>query len=183
MADQAPAIAGSAHDAAASGFLDRLLHDPEFYVLCAFIIAVVLVWRKARDAIAGALDERAAKIKAELDEARRLRDEAEGMLAEYQRKQRDALKEAEAIIARAKDEAERVAAQGRRDLEAAIDRRRKMAEEKIAQAEAKAVAEIRAAAVDVAVVATRQILRRQLDQRRGAELIDQAIAELPQRLH
>jgi F-type H+-transporting ATPase subunit b len=118
-----------------------------------------------------------------LDEARRLREEAQLLLAEYQRKQRDALKEAEAVAAHAKAEAERLAEQGRRDLEAALDRRRLLAQEKIAQEEAKALAEIRAVAVDVAMAATRRILVQQLDPARGAALIDEAIAALPARLH
>ena len=162
----------------------ELIHDPEFWVLVAFVLAIALVvYLKVGDIVKKALDDRAEKIRSELDEARRLREEAQQMLAEYQRKQRDALKEAEEIAAQAREEAERIGAQGRRDLEAAIERRRQMAEEKIAQAETKALAEIRAAAVDVAMVATRRILRDQLDQRRGAELIDHAITELPQRLH
>jgi F-type H+-transporting ATPase subunit b len=164
--------------------MSELIHDPELWVLVAFVLAIALVvYLRAGDMVTKALDERAAKIRAELEEARRLREEAQQMLAEYQRKQRDALKEAEEIAANARAEAERVGAQGRRDLEAAIDRRRKMAEEKIAQAEAKAVAEIRTAAVDVAMAATRQILTRQLDERRRSELIDQAIQALPGRLH
>jgi F-type H+-transporting ATPase subunit b len=162
----------------------ELIHDPEFWVTVAFILAIALVvYLRVGDTVKKALDERAEKIRAELDEARRLREEAQQMLAEYQRKQRDALTEAEEIASRAREEAERIGAQGRRDLEAAIDRRRQMAEEKIAQAEAKALAEIRSAAVDVAMAATRQILTKQLDERRRSELIDQAIQALPGRLH
>jgi F-type H+-transporting ATPase subunit b len=161
-----------------------LIHDPEFWVLVAFVLAIaVVVYFRVGDVVKKALDERAAKIREELDEARRLREEAQQMLAEFQRKQRDALKEAEEIAARAREDAERLGAQGRRDLEAAIERRRQMAEEKIAQEEAKAVAEIRAVAVEVAMAATRQILAKQLDERRRSELIDQAIQALPGRLH
>lgn len=164
--------------------MSELIHDPEFWVTVAFLLAIAAaVYLRVHAMIASALDERAAKIRAELDEARRLREEAQQLLAEYQRKQRDALKEAEEIAARSREEAERLAAQGRRDLEAAIERRRQMAEEKIAQAEAKAVAEIRAAAVEVAIAATRQILTRQLTEQRRAELIDEAIQALPAKLH
>jgi F-type H+-transporting ATPase subunit b len=162
----------------------ELIHDPEFWVTIAFILAIALVvYLRVGDTVKKSLDERAEKIRAELDEARRLREEAQQMLAEYQRKQRDALKEAEEIATRARADAERIGAQARRDLEAAIDRRRQMAEEKIAQAEAKALAEIRSVAVDVAMAATRQILTKQLDERRRSELIDQAIQALPGRLH
>lgn len=164
--------------------MSELIHDPEFWVTVAFLLAIAAaVYFRVHAMIAAALDERAAKIRAELDEARRLRDEAQQLLADYQRKQRDALKEAEEIAARSREEAERLAAQGRRDLEAAIERRRQMAGEKIAQAEAKAVAEIRAVAVEVAMAATRQILTRQLTEQRRAELIDEAIQALPAKLH
>jgi F-type H+-transporting ATPase subunit b len=161
----------------------EFIRDPEFWVAIAFIIAVTgIVW-KAAAPITGALDGRAAKIKSELDEAQRLRDEAQRMLGEYQRKQRDALKEAEQIVALAKSEAERAASQAARDLAAALDRRQAQALEKIALAESKAAAEVRNTAVDVAVAAARQMLAQQLDAQRKSQLIDAAIAELPQLLH
>ena len=98
-----------------------------------------------------ALDHRSARIKAELDEARRLRDEAGKLLAEYQRKQREAEREAEAIVADAKAEAERVAAEARVKMEEFVARRTKLAETKIGQAEAQALADVRAAAAEAAV--------------------------------
>jgi F-type H+-transporting ATPase subunit b len=160
----------------------HLLHDPEFWVLLSAIIFVAAVWKPAKNAIVTALDARATRISAELDEARRLREEAERLLSEYQQKQRDAHTEAEAIVAHAKEEAERIAAQSARDLEQALARRQKMAEERIEQAEAKAVSEIRAAAVDVAIAAARQVIVSELDQPRSAALIDNAISALPQGL-
>jgi len=161
----------------------ELIHDPEFWVAVAFVIVVVGGGYKLAPAIAKALDDRAARIKAELDEAQRLREDAQKTLAEYQRKQRDALKEAEAIIAQAKSEAERIGKQAAADLEAAIERRTRQAEEKIAQEQQKALAEVRAAAVDVAIAAARQIIAQQLDAQAGGALIDRAIAALPQQLH
>ena len=162
----------------------ELLHDPEFWVAVAFVFVVVVVGgRMLRPQIAKALDDRAARIKTELDEAQALRDEAQRTLAEYQRKQRDALKEAEAIVAHAKAEAERIGKQAALDLEAALERRTRQAEEKIAQEQAKALAEVRGAAVDVAIAAARQIIAQQLDAQAGGALIDQAIAALPQQLH
>ncbi|MBX6367905.1 MAG: F0F1 ATP synthase subunit B [Rhodospirillales bacterium] len=160
----------------------EFLHDTHFWEAVAFVIAVALVWKKASSAITGALDERARKIREELDEARKLREEAQATLANYQRKQRDALKEAEEIIAHAKAEAERLGAQAAHDLEAAIQRRQRLAEEKIAQAEQKALAEVRAAAVDIAVAAARRVLAEEMGAR-GSKLIDEAIDSLPQRLH
>jgi F-type H+-transporting ATPase subunit b len=159
------------------------MRDAEFWVLVAFVIAIGFLIYKARTIVTGSLDERAAKIKAELDEAQRLREEAQTKLAEYQRKQRDALKEAEAIVAHAKAEAERAAAQGARDLEAAVERRRRLATEKIALAEAKAIAEVRNSAVDLAIAAVGHVLAQDLDATRRSALIDEAIAALPPTLH
>jgi F-type H+-transporting ATPase subunit b len=160
-----------------------LIHDPEFWVAVAFVVVVAVGGYKLAPAIAKSLDERAARIKAELEEAQRLRDDAQQTLAEYQRKQRDALKEAEDIIAHAKAEAERIGKQAALDLEAALERRTRQAEEKITQEEAKALAQVRGAAVDVAIAAARQIIARQLDAKSGGALIDEAIAALPQQLH
>ena len=162
--------------------LHHLLADAEFWVLIAAVIFVAAVWKPASRAIAGGLDARANRISGELDVARRLRDEAEQLLAEYQRKQREALTEAEAIVDLAKTEAERIAAQSARDLEQALERRRRLAEERIAQAEAKALDEIRAAAVDAAIAAARNVIVSELDEQRGAALIDGAIAQLPRGL-
>jgi F-type H+-transporting ATPase subunit b len=160
----------------------HLLADPEFWVLVAAAIFVAAIWKPARKALIGSLDERAARIRAELDEARKLRDEAEQLLAQYQQKEREAAAEAEAIIAHAQEEAERIAAQSARDLEQALARRERLAEERIAQAESKALDEIRAVAVDVAIGAAREVIRAQIDEERGAALLDAAIAALPQRL-
>jgi F-type H+-transporting ATPase subunit b len=161
----------------------EFLHDPEFWVAIAFVVVVAGGGYKLAPAITKSLDERAARIKAELEEAQRLRDDAQRTLAEYQRKQRDALKEAQDIIAHAKAEAERIGNQAALDLEAALERRTRQAEEKIAQEEAKALADVRSAAVDVAIAAARQIIARQLDAKSGGALIDEAIAALPQQLH
>jgi F-type H+-transporting ATPase subunit b len=163
--------------------LNELFRDPEFWVAIAFVIAVGLVLWKSAPIIAKSLDDRAAKIKAELDEAQRLREDAQRTLAEFQRKQRDAFKEAEQIAALAKSEAERAAAQAARDLEAALQRRQTQALEKIALAEVKATTEIRNTTVDVAIAAVRRVLAEQLDQQRKSRLIDDAIAELPKLLH
>jgi F-type H+-transporting ATPase subunit b len=160
----------------------HLFADPEFWVLLSAVIFVVAVWKPAKRAVLGALDARATRIAAELEEAHRLREEAERLLAEYQQKQRDALSEAQAIVAHAKEEAERIAAQSARDLEQALQRRRRLAEERIEQAEAKAVSEIRSAAVDVAIAAARQVIVSDLDDQRRAALIDGAISALPQGL-
>jgi F-type H+-transporting ATPase subunit b len=163
--------------------MSEIFHDPEFWVLVAFVIVVVVGFIKLGPGIGKALDDRAERIKSELDEARRLREDAQKTLAEYQRKQRDALKEAEAIIAHAKAEAERIGRQAAQDLEAGREGRTRQTEEKIAQEEAKALADVRNTAVDIAIAAAREIIAEALDAKAGGVLIDQAIAALPQRLH
>jgi F-type H+-transporting ATPase subunit b len=160
----------------------HLFADPEFWVLLAVVVFAIVVWKPARRAVIGTLDERAMRIRGELEEARKLRDEAERLLADYRQKGREAEADAQAIIAHARDEAERIAAQSARDLQQSLERRQRLAEERIAQAEAKALDEIRAAAVDVAIAAAREVIVSQLDERRGAAMLDAAIAALPQRL-
>jgi F-type H+-transporting ATPase subunit b len=160
----------------------HLFGDPEFWVAVAAVIFVAVVWKPARRVLIGSLDERAVRIRADLDEARKLRDEAGQLLAEYQKKQREAAVEAQAIIDQAQEEAERLAAQSARDLDEALARRTRLAEERIVQAEKKALDEIRAVAIDVALAAAREVIASQIDEERGGALLDAAIAALPQRL-
>jgi len=159
-----------------------LLGDPEFWVLLAVVVFVVGVWKPARRAILGALDARAVRIRDELETARKLREEAKQALAAYQKQRSQGAAEAEAILAHAKAEAERVAAQAARNLQETLERRQRLAEERIAQEEAKALSEIRAITVDVAISAARQVIVAELDEQRGAALIDAAIVALPQQL-
>jgi F-type H+-transporting ATPase subunit b len=156
--------------------------EPEFWVLIAAIVFVAVVWKRARQTLIGSLDARSARIREELETARNLREEAERTLDEYRTKQREAAAEAEAILAHARAEAERVAAQATRDLEQALARRRQLAEERIAQEQQRVVAEIRALAVDLAVAAARRVIAGEIDETRGAALIDAEIAALPSRL-
>ena len=159
-----------------------LFEDPEFWVVLAVIFFVIGVWKPARRAILGGLDARAVRIRDELEAARRLREEAQQALSAYQKQEREAAAEADAILAHARAEAERVAAQAARNLEEALERRRRLAEERIAQEEAKALAEIRSVTVDVAISAARQVIAAELDEKRGGALIDLAITALPQQL-
>ena len=163
-----------------------MLHDvlagPEFWVLVAFVVVVGGLAYKGKPVVTEMLDERAAKIKRDLDEALRLRDEAQQALADYQRRQRGALKDAEDILAHARAEAERVAERAERELEAALERRRRMASERIALEEAKAVADVRNEAVDIAIAAVRRVLAQQLDAARKTQILDDAIANLPSAL-
>src|SRR5882762_2882455 len=136
-----------------------LIYEPETWVAIAFLILVgLLVKLGVPNLLFKALDDRTARIKAELDEALKLRKEAEGVLAEYRRRQGEAEKTAESIILNARVEADRMAAEAQTKVEEFIARRTKMAETKIAQAEAQALADVRATAADVAIAAAEAIL-------------------------
>ena len=159
-----------------------LLRQPEFWVLVATVILVAALWKRGQQALTSSLDARAARIRGELDEAANLRAAAQATLAEYQLKQRDAAAEAQAIVNHAAEEAARLAAQTARDMDAALARRRQLTRERIAQAEAQALAEIRAAAIDLAIAAAREVITQSLDDTHRAALVDAAIAQLPQQL-
>ena len=160
-----------------------LLENPHTWVYLGFLLFVVLAGPKIWRALAQMLDRRSLKIKSDLDEAQKLKDEAQALLAEYQRKQRDAMREAEEIISNAKALAQRQIKDSGKKLEENLARREKASLEKIAQAEAQALAEVRREAVDVATTAAAQIIRSQIDGVRGGALIDQAIAEVEKKLH
>ena len=136
------------------------MFDAEFWVAASFFIFIgILVYVGVHKKIAEALDHRRDRIKAELDEARRLREEAQALLAHYQQKQKDAEGEAAAILTTAKADAERMTLEAEAKMSEFVARRTKMAEAKIAQAESQALADVRAAAADAAVTAAERILK------------------------
>ena len=158
--------------------------NAEFWVAVAFVIFVALMlFFGLHRAILGALDQRGARIKAELDEARRLKEEAQKLLAEYQRKHQEADREAEAIIAGARAEAERVAAEGKAKMEDFIARRTKMADTKIAQAEAQALADVRAAAAEAAVAAAERILSESVKGKVAENFLSEGIRDVKAKLN
>lgn len=160
-----------------------MLEDPTFWVAIAFVVFVALAARPATRAIFAALDARAERIRGEIEEAQALREEAQKALAEYKRKQRDAVKEAEHIIEQAKLEAARLREHAERDLEVAIQRREQAALEKIAQAESEALQDVRNQAVDVALTAAVKLISDNLDKGRSDAMVDQAIRDLSGKLH
>ena len=162
----------------------EMIKEPEFWVAVAFVLFLgVLVYAGAHKKVVEALDHRSTRIKSELDEARRLRDEAGKLLAEYQRKQQEAEREAAAIVSDAKAEAERVAAEARAKMEEFVARRTKLAEAKIGQAEAQALADVRAAAAEAAVTAAEKILRDTAKGQVADNLIAQGIADVKAKLN
>ncbi len=165
-------------------FLTELLQDPEFWITAAFIGFIALaIYYRFHTHIGEALDKRAQSIKAQLEEARRLREEAETLLATYQRKRREAEREAEDIVAHAREESERQAAAAKKAMEEMIERRSRMAEEKIAQAEAEALKQVKVVAAEVATRVARRVIVDSLDEAKARDLIDQAIADLDKNLH
>ena len=161
-----------------------MFQTPEFWVAVSFFGFVALLLKYKVPALIGkALDQRADGIRKELDDARRLRTEAQALLEEYRRKHGEAQQEADAIVAAARREAETIAAETRKGLQESIERRTKLAEEKIARAEAQAVADVRAAAVESAVAAAEKLIGAKLTPQSGAGLIDRSIAELGAKLN
>ena len=158
--------------------------EPEFWVAVAFLIFVgILVYVGVPKMLLGALDDRAKRVQAELDEARRLKEEAQKLLAEYKAKQRQADEEAVAIIEGAKAEAERIAAESKTKMEEFVARRTKMAETKIAQAEAQAVADVRAAAAEAAVTAAEKILTSTVKGKVADDLLIRGIGDVKTKLN
>ncbi|HEV3241783.1 MAG TPA: F0F1 ATP synthase subunit B [Methyloceanibacter sp.] len=158
--------------------------EPEFWVAVSFFIFVgVVLYFGAHKKIATALDARAALITRELEEARRLREEAEKVLADYRRKEGEAANEAEGIIALATKEAEMLAAETRKSVKEHFDRRMKLAEEKIARAEADAVREVRSVAIDAAVAAAQSLIAEKLTPDRAEKLVTESIDSLKSKLN
>jgi F-type H+-transporting ATPase subunit b len=170
--------AWAAETAAAKAFYQA----PEFWVMVAFVILIAGTARALFRMATEALDKRSQTINDQIEEAVRLREEAQDLLASYERKQRDAAEEAERIIARARAEAERLGEQAAVDLEAALKRRERQAMDRISQAEATALDEIRALAVDVALDATARILADKMTANKSKAMIDDAIKDLPKKL-
>jgi len=156
----------------------------EIWVLVAFVVFLgIVVYVGAPGKILAGLDSRSTKIKAELDEARALREEAARMLADYKRKREEAEREAEAIVANARRDAAAYAADAKAKAEEFVARRTKAAEQKIALAESQAVAEVRAAAADAAVSAAERVLTGQAKSGLGDQLFDKGLSEVRAKLN
>ena len=160
------------------------LQNTDFVVLLGFIAFVaLLVYLKVPAKLMGMLDARAATIKADLDEARSLREEAKSILATYERRQKEVQEQADRIVSSAREEALAAAAQAKEDLKASIARRLASATEQIASAEANAIRQVREQAVAVAVAAAGEVLSKQMTADAASASIDDAIAQVEARLH
>jgi F-type H+-transporting ATPase subunit b len=162
----------------------NFLSEPEFWVAVAFFGFVGLIlYYQVPGMLAKVLDERADGIRRELDEARKLREDAQALLADYQTRARKAEDEAKSIVEQAKLDAAQFASDSRKALQETLERRTRLAEEKITRAEAQALGEVRAAAVDAAVGAAERILRNKISTEVDAGLIAQGVSELRGKLN
>jgi F-type H+-transporting ATPase subunit b len=161
-----------------------MLHEAEFWVGVAFVIFLAIVWKMGgfKSLLAG-LDDRGRQVRAELDEAKRLREEAQRVLADYKRRQSEAEQEAEALVSGAREEAERIADEAHRRLADFVTRRTAAAEAKIAQAEAQAQQQVRSAAADAAVRISETVLREEMQAGAGQDLISRSLSEVRTKLH
>ena len=160
-----------------------MFQDPAFWVAVSFVILIAAAGRQVYRGITGGLDKRAVEIRRQLDEAEELRVEAQKMLAEYKRKQRDAEQEAQEMLDHARVESQRLREKVEQDLAAALKRREELAVEKIAQAEAAAIKEVRTQAIGLAMAATAQVLADKLDKKIASDLVQSTIDELGKKLH
>jgi len=160
------------------------LKSTEFVVLVAFILFLAaLLYLKVPGLLLGLLDKRATRIRGELDEARGLREEAKAILADYERKQKEALALTARIVGTAREEAQAAASQARDDLKLAIARRLAAADERIASTRAAAVRDVRERAVTFAIAAAGDVLARQMTAEAAAASIDAAIGQVEAKLH
>ncbi|WP_173931018.1 F0F1 ATP synthase subunit B [Chelativorans sp. Marseille-P2723] len=158
--------------------------DATFWALVALILFLaILAYMKVPAMVNGALDQRADRIRNELEEARKLREEAQQLLAEYQRKRREAEEEAKDLVAAAKREAKAIVSDAKVKTEEYVMRRTALAEQKIAQAESDAIAEVRARAVDVAVAAAGKLIADKVDAKTGSKLFDASLEEVKTKLN
>jgi F-type H+-transporting ATPase subunit b len=157
----------------------ELLHDPEFWVLVGFLIFFVLLGRTFWNIMKGGLDARAAKVRAQLAEAERLRKEAHDLVDLYRAKQEQAVKDAADILAAAKDEAERMRAEGEDELKRTLAAREAQAMDRIALAEQDAIQAVKARAVDIAMRAATGLIAEAIAKDGAQALIDNAIDNLP----
>ena len=161
-----------------------MFHEAETWVAVAFVLFIGLgIYLKVPAMLAKMLDERADKIGKELAEAKKLREEAQALLAEYQKKRAEAEKDAANIVAQAKLEAESYSVETRKKLEETIERRTKQAAQKIAQAEAAAIKEVRTTATEAAIAAASKLVGEAVQGAKGTKLIDESIAAVKSRLN
>ncbi|MGR3541240.1 MAG: F0F1 ATP synthase subunit B [Hasllibacter sp.] len=179
-----PVALMAATPALAAGETFFSLRNTDFIVLLGFLVFLgILFYFKVPSTVAGLLDKRADGIRTELDEARSLREEAQALLASYERKQREVEEQAGRIVASARDDAERAAEEAKAELARTVERRLAGAEEQIASAQAAAVAEVRERAIQVATQAAAEVIQSQMGAAKADALIDRSIEAVGAKLN
>lgn len=163
--------------------MSSFLASPSTWILVAFVTFILLVWKPLWRAVSGALDKRSEEIRHQLDEAVRLREEAQALLADYRKREQESLEEAERIIEQTKLDAEKMAANAEEDLKRSLERRKAMAMAKIAQAENKALQMVQEHVVDIAVSAARATIKEQVSAGKADDLVKLATADIDKKLH
>ena len=159
------------------------MFNAEFWVAVAFVIFVFGIQKRVRQMVGGALDEQSARIRGEIDEAQKLREEAQALLAQYKRQQDEAVAEAKAIVDQAREEADRQLRVAAEALEKSMRRREQQARDRIARIEEMAVDEVRAATVSLALGTAEKVIIGHLTPKRADNIVDAAIADLENKLH
>ncbi|MDE2648409.1 MAG: F0F1 ATP synthase subunit B [Paracoccaceae bacterium] len=160
------------------------LKNTDFIVSLSFALFVgILLYLKVPNLLAGLLDKRADGIRTELDEAKKLREEAQTLLASYERKQKEIAEQAERIIKNAKEEAKAVAAQAQKDLEISIERRMQAAVEQLESAEVAAILEIRDTAISVAIAVASEVIQNHSKEVDQDKFLEESILEVSKKLH
>lgn len=160
-----------------------LLHDSNVWLVFSFVIFLFVLWKFRRKAFVGLLDRRIEDIREEIATAENLRIEAQELLAQYQRKHRDAVKDSEQIIADAEKRAAEITKAAEKELADVMARREKQLEERLARMEQAAIIEIQKYAADLAIKATAEIISDQLDKKSNDKLVDQSIKDLSENIH
>lgn len=156
----------------------ELFQDTNIWVLLSFLVFVYIIWRYGKGQVLGILDKRIEEIRKEIETAESLRVEAQELLAQYQRKQRDAVKEAEEIVANARMHAEEIQKQAEKGLKEVAARREQQLEERLKRMEQNAIQEIQAYAAELAVKATSEIIAKQMDKKTNENLVEQSIKNI-----
>ncbi len=162
---------------------EAFYQNPGFWVAVSFVVFVLLAFRPVAKALVRVLDGRSSQIAAELAEARRLREEALEALAAYQKKQRESLQEAESMLATTRADAARIADKAEADLRQALEKRMRLAMEKIAQAESRAIADVQSYVADISLLASQKLIAEYLEQGGNDELVRRAAQDIAKKIN
>ncbi len=160
-----------------------MFQNPQFWVALSFVLFVIAVFKPVGKILAASLDNRSAKIQKELDEALRLREEAQELLASYQRKQKEAAEEAQKIIANAENESKRIIIEAEKHLEENLNKKIQLAMQKIASYEQSVLQEVRTNSIDVAISTVRSLIKEKLNKEIAENLVSRAVTEMNKKLH